>query len=275
MNLKEYREMPPEGLYAKIQRRLAVRRAMRVGGIAVAAVVVAGAAVWMLWPKADAGVVEVAQQAAVQDVATVIEPTSEPVGVPEVVTKPVADNVGVADNRETAASVTAEDAPAPIAESDMASLLPSNMPVVSQPIEPREEPRTEQWEPPIPEADADADMRRHSDDGTVDAATADKAGVPNPHFDNVIWAPNMIIPSGDVDENRRFSIKTTSTITNFRMHVYNRNGRRIYLTTDPSFNWDATMDGTPVPQGAYVWVATFRDSDGNPRQESGTVTVIR
>ena len=49
----------------------------------------------------------------------------------------------------------------------------------------------------------------------------------------------------------------------------------VYSTSDINAAWDATVGGAQVPQGAYVWVATFRDSDGVSRREAGTVTVVR
>jgi len=109
-------------------------------------------------------------------------------------------------------------------------------------------------------------------------APADKAKDPSStivHEDNLMWAPNVIVPNGDVDENRTFKLKFTSAVTDFRIVIFNRGGRQLYQSNDPAFEWDGTHDGTAMPQGAYVWVAKFRDSDGRAHQEKGTVTVLR
>ena len=95
------------------------------------------------------------------------------------------------------------------------------------------------------------------------------------HEDNLLWAPNVIAPADDKVENRVFKVIATSDLQDFRMHIYNRGGRLVYSTSDINAAWDATAGGSMVPQGAYVWVATFRDSDGVSRREAGTVTVVR
>ncbi len=274
MNPKDYREMPDAGLFEKIQHRLKVRRAMRVGGAAVAAVLIAATAVVLFWPRETQEAASVAMRQEIQSPtaspAVVADETAvQPSEVPAIATQ-VAE--GQADIRPAA-----EQAAAPTVAADpeddpawFAAMLPQGSPVVARLDEPAET--------SVTGISLDI-MDNHGADGAdglpVAKSEPSKAGQPVTHFDNVIWAPNLIVPDGEVDENRVFSIKSTSTFTNFKLHIYNRNGRRIFLTTDPAFVWDATIEGTRVPQGAYVWVATFRDSDGNPRQEQGTVTVVR
>ena len=95
------------------------------------------------------------------------------------------------------------------------------------------------------------------------------------HEDDLVWAPNVIVPNGDVDDNRTFKLKYSSEVTQFQIFIYNRGGRLVFNSDDPAFTWDGTSRGTALPQGAYVWVAKFRDSTGHPREEHGTVTIIR
>ena len=80
------------------------------------------------------------------------------------------------------------------------------------------------------------------------------------HEDNLLWAPNIIVPSGDKEENRVFKVKSTSAVSNFRMVVYSRDGRPVFSSNDIDQGWDARRDGSLVPQGTYVWIARFRDS---------------
>ena len=95
------------------------------------------------------------------------------------------------------------------------------------------------------------------------------------HEDDLVWAPNVIVPNGDVDDNRTFKLKYSSEVTQFQIFIYNRGGRLVFNSDDPAFTWNGTSRGTALPQGAYVWVAKFRDSTGHPREEHGTVTIIR
>lgn len=95
------------------------------------------------------------------------------------------------------------------------------------------------------------------------------------HYENLLYAPNVIVPSGDDDRNRLFKLTSSSEVSDFHMYIFNRGGRQVFSSTDINRSWDATHDGTPLPQGAYVWVARFRDSSGNLHEEKGTVTVLR
>ena len=114
------------------------------------------------------------------------------------------------------------------------------------------------------------------DDTAIVATAKDGGAAPvQPHYDNVLWAPNIIMPMADAEENRVFKVKSTSAVSNFRMVVYSRDGRPVFSSNDIDQGWDARRDGSLVPQGTYVWIARFRDSAGSIRQEKGTVTVVR
>ena len=43
----------------------------------------------------------------------------------------------------------------------------------------------------------------------------------------------------------------------------------------PDGRWDGTINGAPVPQGAYSWEAQARFLDGRVVRSVGTVTVLR
>ena len=109
----------------------------------------------------------------------------------------------------------------------------------------------------------------------ADTHQAKGPGEPPLHVDNIVWAPNIIIPSSDEEGVRTFGLRFSSEVSDFRIRIYNRAGRQVYKSTDPHFQWDGAVGGTQMPQGAYVWVANFRDKEGNPHQENGTVTLVR
>ncbi len=270
MDLKDYKEMPEDGLFEKIQRKLAVRRATRIGGAVLGAVAVIGTAAVLMWPQSNA---EVATMASVQplaeETAVVVEPAAAPT---------IANTAEPVANKVAKSAATAEPVqPAAVVDEHayLAAMLPQGMPVVQTLDESSAESGPIRITNGVPLAGQTVVADTTSPATGTNTSKADKAGQPMAHYDNVIWAPNVIIPDGEVDENRTFTIKATSAMTDFKLHIYNRNGRRIYLTADPAFAWDGTMNGERVPQGAYVWVATFRDTDGVPRQERGTVTVLR
>lgn len=284
MDLKEYKEMPDEGMFERVQRHLARRRAIRIGTLSFAALALVGVLALLTLPntKQDESTITAKQH----DSPTVDVQTSQSNTVPAKHDESIslrASNEVMPSAKDTPTSVQSDrslSAAGDVTSDDdlaqLAAMLPQGMPAIM--------PLNEAAAETYAQTDSDCPFQavyigladeRDTAAPVVQLPPDAKAGQPVPHFDNVIWAPNVIIPSGEVDDNRTFSIKATSPITEFKIHIYNRNGRRIYLATEPTFVWDGTMDGTPVPQGAYVWVATFRDSDGNPRQEHGTVTVIR
>lgn len=276
--MTELTELPDEGTFEKIHRRLVWRRFVRVGlPVLGAAVAVAALAAVALWPKVD--------EAEGHVVAMNGMPQPMAVAAGETMTA-----------QETAPAVatpaaTAAKAQAGNEEEDLGSLLPdADLQVVRvQPYAAEPTKRMSGFAPDemniaSPAAGRPAAKKEEMPTAAVAAeaaqaaAPAPKAGEPQPepyHEDDLLWAPNIIVPNGDVDANRTFSLKTSSTLKDFRVHIYNRRGQRIFSSTDQAFVWDATYDGAAAPQGAYVWVATFRDSDGTARSETGTVVVVR
>lgn len=277
MDWKEYKVEPEEGMYEKIQRRLRVRRAWRIGGVSAGVALVAIAVLLLAPIGADNNVSSV-------NLAVVVDApaSSQDVMDQQMVSKPevqqsMQQQTVVAEACQQSLMVHVDeigkDASSVSDETDMSNILPRT----SLEVKPIVELQTPQMVcTPVLLATVNDSVKPDIVIETPDASP--KSGEPQPepyHEDNLLWVPNIIVPSGDNDENRYFRIITSSPISEFVIHIYNRGGRLLYSTNDPSFAWNATHNGTPVPQGAYVYVATFRDSDGNPRQQTGTVTVIR
>lgn len=266
MDLKDYREMPDEGVYEKIARRVRLRRVARIGGV-VSVVAVVAMTAGILLPYLTTSAKEPAR-VAVAEVPVVSNPE-------EIVAQPEEQLVGVAvrqdDEREDVAQATL--AVAVPSEPAASSLQPAR--VQEQPVLPPAAvvPET------TPVADLIFELANDESDNTSEVMTPsskDGGAIPvAPHYENVLWAPNVIVPTDDNPDNRVFKVQCSSTISNFRMMIYNRSGRQVFYTNDINQGWDATRNGSLVPQGAYVWVASFRDSDGNIRQEKGSVTVVR
>lgn len=268
MDWKEYTETPDEGQFEAIQKRLRVRRAWRIGGGVAVLAAVAVVATMVLAPKDEAPVTE-------PEMAVKVEPKAIVGDTVEMADKTVA----VSDaNTVTERSVAVElpepqmqmVAVAEPAETNVATASPLAVPAVA--------PRRAA---PVAKAEEKGNAQEVKEQGAnteAAASTEAKFGGMEPepyHEDNLLWAPNIIVPAGDKEENRVFKVIASSELQDFRMHIYNRGGRLVYSTSDIHAAWDATVGGTMVPQGAYVWVATFRDSDGVSRREAGTVTVVR
>lgn len=288
MDWKEMTEQPAEGTFDKIQRRLRLRRALRIGLPTVAVVAVAVGAYLISAQPAQTESATVAGG----DVALAM-----PMQHTYVTTMDKNDERSVIGDK----SAAAPGSPLPTSDIDLAALMPTTAPQVAQVQPPSTAGSVSVCDPPawtddesVPQevrdrllqeaidslfADvADGDKENSSPLSTVNSPLSPKAGEPTPepyHEDDLLWAPNIITPGGDVDENRVFSIKASSTLSQFVIHIYNRRGQRIFSSTDPEFVWDATYNGAAVPQGAFVWVASFRDGEGKARTETGTVVVVR
>lgn len=292
MNLKDYREQPDEGLFEKIAHRVRRRRMLRRAGATAAVVAVIAVLCVVMWPegKKNEGA-ELAQQLPSGTTGPQEQPENAEGGQPAQVPTAQASQDAVKEPAATVAPGNSMVTPPAVAksngtdgegEADLTTLVPNFSHVtaadLSVPTAPQQE--LKYWRGCINDGSrrvevekVDADNKSHAT--TPHASDAAKTGEPPLHEDNLFWAPNVIVPSGDVEANRTFGMKFTSPVSQFQIHIYNRGGREVYHSSDPSFSWDGTAKGTPVTQGAYIWVVKFRDSDGKPREGGGTVTVIR
>ena len=75
--------------------------------------------------------------------------------------------------------------------------------------------------------------------------------------------PNTFTPNGDgVNDFLQFEV---NGLTQFRIEVYSAKGELIFVSQDALFRWDGLkMDGTPAPNGRYVYQVEGKDENGNP-----------
>lgn len=287
MELRDYRVQPDEGVFEQIEHRLRVRRAWRIGGMVAAMVTVAVAVVTFTLIVVGRPPVDTRVEAPV--VAKTLLPTSEG---QVVMSEEQGDAVTVDDQK----SKLMRKPTVPQAQ-ELTEEIPVRQAVVktviSQPEQEtaptvygdRDAERMEQTRSIVERSQKTVELQQETSGMTVDAPTDQSQSQPaakaevDPvvpvHYDNIVWAPNAIAPNGDVDENRTFSFKYTSEVSQFRIFIYNRGGRRVFSSSNPEFVWDGSADGTALPQGAYVWVARFRDSSGRQREEKGSVIIVR
>lgn len=132
---------------------------------------------------------------------------------------------------------------------------------------------------PIPDDSVIVQLTAISDQGCVDT-TSRSIYFLNP----TIYAPNIFSPSISENpnpstseySNNRFQIICKNVIE-LDVHIYNRWGMHIHSWTGPDGYWDGTSGGDLCPQGAYVWIATYRTADAPriKRTIKGTVTLLR
>lgn len=95
-----------------------------------------------------------------------------------------------------------------------------------------------------------------------------------PFGHETVWAPNAFTP-GEIG-NSRFSVAVNDGYVE-KLLIFNRNGLLVGSFEGPHPEWDGTSNGSPCPQGAYVWQLHFRTFDQPARTQvhTGTVTLIR
>ena len=71
--------------------------------------------------------------------------------------------------------------------------------------------------------------------------------------------PNVFTPNGD-NQNDEFRVAYRS-LAEFHIWVYNRWGKLVYESDDPSKGWDGTIGGRPASEGAYFYVVRAKGTD--------------
>jgi len=92
------------------------------------------------------------------------------------------------------------------------------------------------------------------------------------------YAPNAFSPNLD-GINDQFKIAPyRCPITDFRLRLFSRWGELVFETTDPEQGWDGRFNNQFLPQGLYIWLATYQLATDPPdrfQQERGGVHLVR
>ncbi len=84
-------------------------------------------------------------------------------------------------------------------------------------------------------------------------------------------------PSSSIFENSKFEILQKGARV-VDMRIFNRWGQELYYhndVTEPGNGWDGTYEGKAAPMGSYAYVINVEFWNGNARQLSGSVTLVR
>ena len=270
-NLKDYEVMPGEGTFEKITRRLSLRRHLRLAGILLIALSVSAIGIYLLAPKSAPQEHQspvVVATPPTMSAATATEETpsaSHPLHSETSTVSPASVSLIPATPvplQEKPAAEQQSSEPAAVAASE------KNIAAESEPILPVPVSETIAETEDVFPAEAITEQEEITSKAMVDPTAT-------PDHENLLWAPNVILPTSDDLQNRQFKLTPSSPVSDFHLYIYSRGGQQVHSSLDINHPWDATLHGQPLPQGTYVWIARFRDTDGNLRQEKGTVTVIR
>lgn len=86
--------------------------------------------------------------------------------------------------------------------------------------------------------------------------------------------PNAFVPEGNKNQNR-FGLANSQIVKLTEFSVFDRWGRKVFTTTDPTKQWDGKVNDQVAPMGVYVWIVDGFCASGKRIQTQGNVTLIR
>ena len=90
-----------------------------------------------------------------------------------------------------------------------------------------------------------------------------------------IAVPSAFTPNGDGLNDFLYPLNAYKA-KDLKFSVFNRNGQRIFFSTNWLNKWDGRYRGKGVDAGTYVWMLEYTDADTNRAvQQKGTVILIR
>lgn len=87
-----------------------------------------------------------------------------------------------------------------------------------------------------------------------------------------LFVPNAFTPLSD--KNNLFK-PAQAAVSDYRMNIYNRQGVLVFDSEDITRGWDGRSKGEVCPSGTYVYVISFRDTEGKPHTQKGTLMLLK
>lgn len=90
----------------------------------------------------------------------------------------------------------------------------------------------------------------------------------------IVTVPNVFTPDNDL-KNDFFKPVLSFTPRSYHLIIMDRQGKVLFETKDFHEEWDGTLNGTPEPQGVYLWYLKFTTLSGKDVSRTGTLTIIK
>jgi gliding motility-associated-like protein len=87
------------------------------------------------------------------------------------------------------------------------------------------------------------------------------------------FIPTAFTPNGD-GLNDLFVVKANFEPRSFEMTILSRGGDALFQTRDINIGWDGQLHGKLLPQGVYVCIIKYKDSEGKEHKQQGQVLLI-
>lgn len=93
---------------------------------------------------------------------------------------------------------------------------------------------------------------------------------------NRFYVPNAFTPDGDGKNDDFGPEGIFGGLERFEVYIFDRNGRLIFESTDPTKRWDGKMpNGEPGPEAVYAYRMYIKEAYSDEYQMTGTVTLLR
>lgn len=90
-----------------------------------------------------------------------------------------------------------------------------------------------------------------------------------------LYVENSFSPNGDGNNDVFLPEALKLRSVNFKMTIFDRNGKILFETSDASQPWDGTANGQALEIGSYIWSITLINEEGLPEQYRGVVNLVR
>lgn len=134
------------------------------------------------------------------------------------------------------------------------------------------------------ETESTQGFRSFSESGDYELRLQDTAGCQNIFNIQIreedcapkIEIPNVFTPNGD-GVNDYFKVKSVEKTYNFEIFIFNAWGNNVYTYKGKAENlqWDGNIRGRAASNGAYFYIATYKDFLGKAHKRTGSVTILR
>ena len=89
-----------------------------------------------------------------------------------------------------------------------------------------------------------------------------------------VFIPTAFSPDNN-GVNDKFKPLIFGTPLQYKLVVYNRFGSIVFETTNPHLGWYGTIKGIRQENSSFVWTCSYQLEGGIPRNEKGTVVLVR
>lgn len=91
--------------------------------------------------------------------------------------------------------------------------------------------------------------------------------------ESVLDMPNAFVPGNGTNNTFKIVRRGIATLKSYT--IFNRWGNKVFETTNIDEGWDGMFNGTPQPQGVYIYSIEALTNTGRPVNKQGNVTLIR